>query len=163
MRGGMPQDVHNQSHGARRKVEMGQSKTGRACQDGGPRPALARNYRSSLRVNYRTYHDKGKLKPARHLILTESCGPDMTERDALTSMSMRREAFGWRRRRCPSPTRCLVARAAAHEGHSDHNLPDADFEELRKKGSRLRTPTTVDVGSREEPLISERANRPGDR
>ena len=50
----------------------------------------------------------------------------------------------------------LVAKVASNEGHSDRDLPDADFEELRKKGSRLRTATTVDVGSRKEPMISDK-------
>jgi hypothetical protein len=39
--------------------------------------------------------------------------------------------------------------------HLDRELSHAEFENIRETGSRLRTATTVDVGSRKEPLIGD--------
>jgi hypothetical protein len=52
----------------------------------------------------------------------------------------------------------LTQRMAIPREHLDHELSDQDFESIREKGSRLRTATTVDVGSRKEPLIHDEAS-----
>ena len=39
--------------------------------------------------------------------------------------------------------------------NDDYQLQEAEFEGIRKMGSRLRTAMTADVGSRKEPLLSE--------
>lgn len=45
-----------------------------------------------------------------------------------------------------------------YQQHVDQSLEDNDFEAIRRAGSRLRTATTVDVGSRKEPLMIDEAS-----
>jgi len=52
----------------------------------------------------------------------------------------------------------LVEKISASQDHLDCELSDKDFEALRKKGRRLRTATTIDVGSRNKPLIGDDAS-----
>jgi hypothetical protein len=52
----------------------------------------------------------------------------------------------------------LKTKSTADAGQLDRELTDRDFEELRKRGSSLRTATTVDVGSRKKPLIGDEAS-----
>jgi hypothetical protein len=49
----------------------------------------------------------------------------------------------------------LSAKAADARAHPDLELTDPDVGIIQKQGSRLRTATTVDVGSRREPLIGD--------
>jgi hypothetical protein len=48
----------------------------------------------------------------------------------------------------------LDRRIDAGREHPDRVVTDEEFEQLRRKGSRLRTATTLDVGSRRKPLLS---------
>jgi hypothetical protein len=52
----------------------------------------------------------------------------------------------------------LTNKFATYQEHLDRELSDTDFEDIRTKGSRLRTATTVDVGSRRKPLIRDEAS-----
>lgn len=52
----------------------------------------------------------------------------------------------------------LLEKTTTAREHLDQELSNADFETIRTTGSRLRTATTVDVGSRKEPLIGDKAS-----
>jgi hypothetical protein len=49
----------------------------------------------------------------------------------------------------------LKARIAAHGADLSKSLTENDYATARKKGSRLRTAITIDVGTRRKPMIQE--------
>lgn len=49
----------------------------------------------------------------------------------------------------------LKARIAAHGADLSKSLTDNDYATARKRGSRLRTAITIDVGTRKQPMLKE--------